>query len=208
MGRKLSLVLVGLLLLGVISACGQSEESQPTATPIPGWERFEGRGVELWLPESFEGGDLGKDVDVIAQNLRRFAPDSEQIAQMIEQNPEMYALWAFDTEVGDQGFLTNAAVTTEKVMSSITLDVYLDAALKQFPAWLRMMERDIVDIGDYQAGRLLIEFDMVGIEGQEVMYAIKDGNTMWVITYATGADEWEERFRDFEQSASTFKVLP
>ncbi len=208
MGRKLSLVLVGLLLLGVISACGQSEESQPTATPIPGWERFEGRGVELWLPESFEGGDLGKDVDVIAQNLRRFAPDSEQIAQMIEQNPEMYALWAFDTEVGDQGFLTNAAVTTEKVMSSITLDVYLDAALKQFPAWLRMMERDIVDIGDYQAGRLLIEFDMVGIEGQEVMYAIKDGNTMWVITYATGADEWEERFPDFEQSASTFKVLP
>ena len=28
----------------------------PTPTAIPGWEKFSGGGIELWMPESFEGG--------------------------------------------------------------------------------------------------------------------------------------------------------
>jgi len=208
MNRQKCIVLICLLLLGAMSGCDQGATIEPTATPIPGWTKFEGGGVELWLPESFVGGDLSKDVGVIADMLRRFAPDSEQIAQMIEQNPSMYALWAFDSEVGELGFLTNMAVTTEQVLSAVTMDVYMDAALAQFPDWLQVLDRDIVPLGDHQAGRLVLEFSMAGVEGKEVMYAIKDDNTMWVITFATGKEEFEERLPVFEQSALTFKIQP
>ena len=208
MNGKRCIVLICLLLLGAMSGCGPAATSQPTATPIPGWEKFEGSGAELWLPESFEGGDLGKDVEVIAENLRRFAPDSEQIAQMIEQNPSMYIIWAFDTDIGDTGLLTNVTVATEKVLSAMTLDVYLDAVLKQFPDWLQVVERDIITLGDQQAGRLVVEFALAGVEVKEVMYAVKLDNSMWVITYATGAEEFEERLPVFEQSALTFKAQP
>lgn len=216
--NKRSAVYLCLLLLCVpLSGCGGEGEDrdlllrptpQPTATAIPGWEKFEGGGIELWLPESYEGGNLQEDLDVVVQNLRRLGPDYEQLAQVIEQNPSMYVIWAFDSEVGSPGFLTNATVTTEKVLSAMTLDTYLDAAVGQFPPGFDVRERDIVTLGDHQAGRLLIEFAIQGVRGSELLYAVKDGTTMWVITYATGADEFDERLPVFEQSALTFAVQP
>jgi hypothetical protein len=164
--------------------------------------------VELWLPASYEGGDLAEDVEVIVENLRRLGPDYEQIAQMIEQNPSMYAIWAFDSEVGDSGFLTNVTVTTEKVPSAVTLDTYLDAALKQLPAQFQVIKRDIITLADYQAGRLVLEFAIYGVAGKEVMYVVKDDNTMWVITFATAAKEFDQRLPAFEQSALTFGIQP
>jgi len=182
--------------------------SQPTATPIPGWEKFECDGVELWLPESYEGVDLSEEVGVIIENLRRLGPDFEQMAQMIEQNPSMYVVWAFDSEVGDSGSLTNVAVTTEKVLSAVTIDTYLDAASKQLPAQFQVVERDIVSLGNYRAGRLVIEATISGVASKVLMYAVKDGNTMWLIVFATGAEEFDQRLSVFEQSALTFAIQP
>lgn len=181
---------------------------QPTATPIPGWKKFEGGGVALWLPQSYEGGNLNKDIDLIVEGLRTLGPDFEQMAQMIEQNPTMYVIWAFDSEVGESGFLTNVAVTTERVLSAITLDTYLDAAVQHFPAQFQVVEREIVSLQDRQAGRLAIEFNVSGVVGREVLYVIKDDGTMWVITYATGAEEFAQRLPIFEQSALTFTIQP
>jgi hypothetical protein len=180
----------------------------PAATAIPGWEKFEARGVALWLPESYEGGNLEEDIDVIVGGLRGLGPDFEQMAQIIEQNPTLYVIWAFDSKVGDSGFLTNVTVTTEKVFSAMTIDTYLDAAVGQLPAQFQVVERDTVSLNGRQAGRLGIEFSISGVVGQEVMYVIKDDSTMWVITYATGAAEFEQRLPVFEQSASTFTIQP
>jgi hypothetical protein len=182
--------------------------SQPPATAIPGWEKFEGGGVELWLPASYEGGDLAEDLEVIVENLRRLGPDYEQMAQIVEQNPSMYAIWAFDSEVGDSGFLTNVAVTTEKVLSAVSLDTYLDAASNQLPAQFQVIERDIITLADYEAGRLVLEFAISGVSGKEVLYVVKDGNTMWVITFATALEEFAQRLPVFEQSALSFAVQP
>lgn len=200
-----------LLVCAMLTGCGEDkvhQPPQPTATPIPGWEKLEGGGVELWLPESYEGGNLSEDLEVIVENLRRLGPDFEQMAQIIEQNPSMYVIWAFDSNVGSSSSLTNAMVTTERVLSAITLDTYLDAALNQFPDAFQVQERDIVTLGDHQAGRLLIEFVVQGVPGKELMYTVKDGTTMWVITYATGADDFDARLPVFEQSALTFTIQP
>ena len=214
MRKRNRMMLICLLLLGTALGCGQAAPpqptatSQPTATPIPGWEKFEGGGVELWLPESYRGGDLAEDLEVIVEILRRLGPDLEPVAQMIEQNPSMYVIWAFDSEIGDSGFLTNVAVTTEKVLSAVTLDTYLDAAAEQLPAQFQVIERDIITLVDYQAGRLVLEFAISGVSGKEVLYVVKDGNTMWAMTFATAAEEFDRRLPVFEQSALTFAIQP
>lgn len=214
MNKRNRVLLVCLISLSTVLGCGQDRvlsptaTSEPTATPIPGWEKFEGGGVELWLPESYEGLSIDEDIDVVVERLRTFGPDFEQMAQTIEQNPSMYVIWAFDSEIGDSGFLTNVAVTTEKVLSAMTIDTYLDAALKQLPAAFQVVDRDIVSLNDHQAGRLVIEFAVPGVVGREVMYAVKDDNAMWVITYATGAEEFDQRLPFFEQSALTFAIQP
>ena len=212
MNRKYRITMMYLMLLVVVLGCGQLSTSepiattQPSATPIPGWEKFEGQGVELWLPESFEGGDLREDLEVIVERLRNLGPDFEPMAQMIEQNPSMYVIWVFDSEVGPSGFLTNVTITTERVLSAMTLDTYMDIALGQLPDHFQVMERGIVTLGDHQAGRVVVEFALYGVVAKELMYVIKDGTTIWAITYATGVEVFTERLPIFEQSALTFKT--
>jgi hypothetical protein len=220
MNKRNCVLLVCMLLLSSVLGCAQATTSQPAPTPEPtatseptatfvaGWEKFEGGGVELWLPETYEGGNPEQDIDVVVENLRKLGPDFERTAQMIEQNPTMFAIWAFDSQVGDSGVLTNVNVTTEKVLSAVTVDTYLDAASKQLPAAFQVVGRDGLSINGHPAGRLTVEFAVSGVAGKEVVYVVKDDTTIWAITYATGADEFDQRLPVFEQSALTFAIQP
>lgn len=220
MDKRYRILLILLLSLSIVLGCGQvtSPQSaevphptatlQPTATPILVWKKFESGGVELWLPESYVGGNLDEDIEFIAEKLKSLGPDFEQMAQIIEQNPSSYIIFAVDSRVGDSGFLTNMNITKEKVLSAINLDIYLEAMSKQLPAPFQVIERDIISLGNYQAGRLVVEFTINGRDGKSLMYVIQDGNTMWCIAFGTGAEEFDQRLPTFEQSALTFAIQP
>jgi hypothetical protein len=46
------------------------------------------------------------------------------------------------------------------------------------------------------------------LQAKEAMYVIKNNNTMWVITYATGISTFNILLPTFEQSINTFRVQP
>jgi hypothetical protein len=184
------------------------ETALPTLTPIPGWQKFEGGGAEIWLPSSFEGGNLDDDLEMIAERLRQLGPEYEQTARMLEQNPSAFALWVFDTQVGSSGFLTNMNITKERVFSGITLETYLDMAVNQLPEPFHVVDRSLVDLHYYQAGRIVVEFTISGVQGKEIFFSIQDENVIWNIIFATSKAEFEERLPTFEQSANTFYVKP
>lgn len=210
--KKYPPIITILVLIVVSLACNQVTGLLPTATlqptPIPGWEKFEGAGAELWLPESFEGGDLANDLDVIVNKLKSLGPDFEKTANTIEQNPSAVAIWAFDSNVGSSGSLTNMNVVKERVISAITLDTYMDATAKRLPASFEVTDRRKVRLEHYEAGQLVVQVELPSTKLKELLYVIKDKNIVWVITYATGMDEFEERLPTFEQSANTFKIQP
>jgi hypothetical protein len=116
-----------LVVVFVLSACGASqpdvgtlETAVPTFAPPEGWNKFEGEGIDVWLPNSYQGGNLEKDLDVIVGRLETLGPEYEQIIQTIKANPSLFVLWAFDTYIGDTGFLTNMNITHEEVVSAVT----------------------------------------------------------------------------------------
>lgn len=184
------------------------EESPPLAEDsLPeSWDKYEGRGVSLSLPSTFLGGNLEEDVELIAEELTNFGPEFEAIAQVIKQNPSLFALWVFDSEIGDSQFLTNVNITTEEVPSAVDLNMYLDLTVNQFPAEFSIVEREVVPFQDSEAGRLVIEFALAGTEGKELLYIIKQDNVIWAVTYATSAAEFDDRLPIFEQSIRTFAV--
>ena len=179
----------------------------PTPTAIPGWEKFSGGGIELWMPESFEGGDLANDLDVVVERLRSLGPEYEKLAETLEQNPSAIVLLVYDTKIGASGFLTNVNVVKEKVISAMTLDMYLESSSKQMASYgFRVNEQKIIQLDNYEAGRLVVQADALKAKG--AMYVIKDKNTMWVITYATGIAEFSARVPIFEKSANTINIQP
>ena len=189
-----------------------SPTSAPTyeypQTPAPGWVKLEGGGMEIWLPESYVGGNPAEDFDLIADALKGLGPEYESMAKAIEQNPDAYAIWAFDSEVGDSPYLTNMVVTTQESAGSIPLKTYMDLVENQFPDEFKVVEKDVLPLADYEAGRMVIDFSVNGIDGSELLYMIRDGKDLYMIVYATGADDFDKRLPSFEKSVRTFTIQP
>ena len=162
----------------------------------------------MWLPDTWVGGDVSKDLGVIIKRLRDLGPNFEGTAQMLEQNRSAFLFWAFDSKIGDSGFLTNVNVVTEQVPSTVSIDTYLDAAIKQLPSGFRAIERGLASIGGYEAGRIVLEASISGRQIKEVLYVIKRESTVWVVTYATSAEEFDKRLPAFEGSIRTFAARP
>lgn len=207
MGKRNRVLIGCLLLLGVVVGCGRPEAPQPEAPPIPGWEKFDGGRVALWLPQSFRGGPLrGKNLDAVVEGIRALGPDFEKAAQTIERNPSAFVIFAVDSRVGDSGTLTSMNVVAERVPSAVTVNTYVNIVAKKLSRKYQVVERGIVPLDHYEAGRLVVEIDVRGVSIKSVMYAVKDGSTIWALNYGTGASEFDQRLPAFEQSARSFAV--
>jgi len=170
--------------------------------PIPGWEKFSGKGIEIWLPESFQGGNTETDLPIIIEEMKQLGPEFEQIAQSMEQNASAFALFAFDEQVGDTDFLTNVNVVSEGVQAALTVDDYLNLVAQQLPEQIQVIEQEVVAPEGVDVGRFVLEFASLGTK--QLMYVVKEDTTIWTITFSTGINEFEERLPTFEKSAKTF----
>jgi hypothetical protein len=159
------------------------------------------------LPDSYIGGNIKDDLDVIVARLREQGPNLEPMAQSIEQNPDMYVIWAIDSKVGPSGFFSNVNVTTQQVLSTGSVNMYMDATEQQLPPEFKVVARDTLDLSGYNAGQMVIEFEMSGVQGKEIVYMLKDGSALWAITFAAAMDAYDQQFPIFELSAHTFRIV-
>lgn len=181
---------------------------QPTMTPIPGWKKFEATGIEIWLPESFVGGDLSEKLDLISEQAKTLGPEYESYIQTLLQNPSMFSLWAYDSDIGLSPYLTNLGITTDRLSYPVPLDTYVDESVSQLPGEMHLRERDRVTLNGREAQRLVVEIELPNATVMALMYLLMDGKTVWIITYTTAPDEFEHRLPVFEQSANTFNTVP
>jgi hypothetical protein len=152
------------------------------------------------------GGDPKEDLDLIVDGMRSLGPDFEEVARTVEQNPDVFVFWAFDSVVDGSGFLSNVNITTERVPSAMTLDTYMDTAVGQLPPQFRVVKQDRVSLDLYEAGRLEVEISVSGQKAKQLMYVFKEGKFVWLVIYSSSKG-WFEAFRPtFEQSIGTFRI--
>ena len=196
---------IGLLGLGHPPTLAQP--TAVTANPLAGWKAFQGNGIELWLPDTFRGGSpTAADAAILIQAIKTLGPEYAQIARLVEQNPRAFVLFAVDPTPNQAGGVTNVLVAAEKIPSLVTLEMYLSSMAQLLPAQIQILDRTIVSMKSYQAGRLVTQAQAPNITVKQLIYVIKQGDRIWTIGYSTGADEYTQRLPVFEQSIATFKT--
>ncbi len=204
-------VIVFALLLG---ACGGGAVTDAGGPPA-GWERFEGEGFEVYLPESYQGGGSPEDLAEVAQILRDAG--NETMAQAVEGGQDYILLYVVDTEVNNEfDFYTNLNVIREQnsAINDITIEEYADLTVSQLEGFsgVTIVESGPIDVPGFQAWRLVEELDAASLFGAEggtlsnVQYLLKSGDTVWVLTYTTESSEFDARLPIFEQSVRTFAM--
>lgn len=209
MSRRFGVLIGSLMLASIVVACGRAETSYPTVPPVLGWEKFEGNRAELWLPPSYEGGEpSGENLQMIVDGLRRLGPEFEPSAQVLEQHPSAFVVFAVDSEVGNSGTLTSMNVAVERVPYALNVDTYMDIVTKKMSRRYHVVEHGVVPLDQHEAGRLVSEIEIQGVHMKTVTYVVKDWSTMWILNYGTAADEFEQRLPVFEESARSFTYTP
>lgn len=189
------------------AADAAAEEPLPVEED-PDWSYFSAGDAGIWLPDSFIGGSLEDDLPLIADTLRAQGGDYAVLADMIEQNQSLFQLFAFDPSRGESGVLTNMNITRETVLSIFTTELYLDSVAGDLPEQFQIIEQKQVALpGIEDASRVVTSVAMPGAAAmKQALYAVKDGNTIWMITFTTGEPEFDDMLPIFERSAMSFSL--
>ncbi len=222
------LLLLSALILAALS-CGLPSGSAPAPTPGPpatpaiflppewtptpgpptpevpaDWQEFHAGRVHLWLPGSFEGGNVETELPKVVEALRMLGAEYADMAEYLEQNPGVFVLWVVDTVPGPSGRLSNINVTKEAVPETVSLEEYLDASVDLLPSDFQVVNREIVTLGDREAGKLVLSVSDATMHRMSVIYVIRDGAWFWNVTYASDADDFVASTPTWETSIHSF----
>src|SRR5687768_3168747 len=114
-------------------------------------------------------------------------------------------LIAFDSESPD-GFSTNVNILLQELPLTLTLEFYLDIAIPLFPPNLIVVENDTVEVSGREVVRLVITADFPAGSVKILQYSVIRDSQLWVVTYTTSVDDFEEMLPLFEASFETFET--
>lgn len=204
------LILVVLYLVLILTACTQSQQTiptpMPTITPIPGWHKISNEGFEIWLPESFIGGN-NLDADKIIEQMVKLGPEFEQQANSLKASKTSFLIFAFDKNKEDTGLITNMIVSKETVPGNISVIKYVETIGSRLSKPYEVIEKNSLSSGRYPIGILITRVNTPQIgEVSQVMYAIKNGGAVWSLVFTTPSSQFQERLQVFEEIAQTAYV--
>ena len=171
----------------------------PWTTPIPGWSVFITMGLELSLPQAYDG------------RLLRVPPEvqREENGSLLDESMVVYG-------TGDTGpwDLTSHS-SPKRTVRIARLKISADAELLPYTLVglgfydYRLDRPRRAPVGRYAGYRSVASGPaMDGSRLTKLIYWIDYRATYWVIVYSTPSEEFNTRLPTFEQSINTLTILP
>lgn len=185
---------------------------KPTAAPTQSadvpkdWKRFVGKGVAIQLPNTYTGNELGSDPQTLAKMLRNLGPDFEAGAQLFEQNPDILALIAVNIG-GNAGIPSSVIIVSIPMPVNFSVQMMLDATVSQLPKSATVTEKSIVQIGEYEAGRVILETRIGSLVSTQLQYYIISNNNLYLVGFTGTLSGPDSQLDEFEKSMKTFEIL-
>ncbi len=186
-------------------------DATPTPTNEAGavpkdWKRYVGKGVAIQLPNTYIGSELGSDPKALGTMLRALGPDFEAAAALLEQNPDILAFIAVNA--GGNGVAPSSVIVVSIPMPvKFSLNTLLEATVNQLPKGSRVIERSLVQLGDYEAGRMIVQTKVGSIVSNQLQYYIIQNNMLYLVGFTGTPDNFDSQLDSFEQSMKTFEIL-
>ncbi len=216
--------------LGLVISLSACEQKVPDvlASPPGGWVAIRGEGVALSLPMGFVGGNPGRELTEIQDQLGAIDPDSEKKLRAVSQNPTAVALVAFDTQGNNtQGNLasdtkisaaTNVNITSQSLPKNADIQALLEMGAKQITGkssealgGYQILQQQVTTLQEREIVKIIAT---TGIpeqnpQIQQLFYLVPDisHKKIWVITYTTLVQGFDRHLPIFEKSINTLQIF-
>ncbi len=214
---KILTVIICLFLAINLGACSK-EIPKIIGVPLPGWTAIKGEGVALFLPQSFVGGNPGRDLDKITEQLKALDPNYEQKLLGITQNPTAVALLAFDTQgfnnqkqgsTSNISIPTNINITSQTMPKDATLSSLMDNSSQQITKEYQVSEQKIITINQQEVAKIIATTSNSNPRIKQLFYLVPavDRKKFWVVTYTTFSKDFDRLLPMFSESIKTLQFL-
>lgn len=217
---KILTLIICLFLAINLVACNK-EIPKTIGVPLPGWIVIKGEGVTLFLPQSFVGGNPGRDLDKITEQLKAIDPSYEQKILGITQNPTAIALLAFDTQNNKDlannnsssttniPTLTNINITSQVIPKDATMISLVEQSSQQIAKSYQLSEHKVINIKQGEIGQIIAMIPNVNPPIKQLFYLVPsvDQKKVWLVTYTTTSKEFDRLLPMFRESIETLQIL-
>jgi hypothetical protein len=168
------------------------------------WRILEGDGFSLRAPMSWIGLDMdtGTLIDQIDQ-LESTTFDFEAMAQQAELLGDALMLFAINVDYSTFEFATNLNVVSVDMGISFPLSFIVETNVQQLTSQVRSIEGEVIDLNGEEVGRVYAEFDINGMNIRQVQFYLIRGTTLYVITFGTTKNLFDELEEEFHLIAET-----
>ncbi len=184
----------------------------PVSICLQGSVRLVGRGVDMCLPVSWEGGS-DERLDSVITLLKTMGSTGQQIGNLLDSTRSTTIFWAFDTQ--EASIATNVNVGNDP--ASMPVSQFMSGECQELPAYYQQqiggtaacLEEGVVSIGNYtDIGRVVIEETISGTDMKAIQYLVKQGDVFWEITFTTDPDRYSEALPIFEAAIASMNINP
>lgn len=208
------------LLLAACSTATQVTPVPPTNTPIPptntpilptsmptGTIVLEGGGISIQLPDTYFGGS-NENLDEVLQKLEDMGSDYENAANVLKENHDDYILFAYDSRIGSATNITNLLIGKLSLAEDITLESQVQDLFKSYEeAGGTDIQSKSCQYKDYECLEFQVTLATDRYNSKALQYLIKKGEDVYMLTFTTSIEEFDERYDEFSQAFNSFKVL-
>ncbi|WP_071187214.1 4-Cys prefix domain-containing protein [Trichormus sp. NMC-1] len=172
-------------------------DNENTYPQIPyGWKKFQGGGASLWLPPNWQTGDINEKLYEFMNKSGSHNPQMEQFAQLVQQNPSNFPIWAFEPNNPYSQSFNTVMVAHEKLPNQVNLELYM----RETAVNSTILGIETYSVKGHQVGRMIL----LGVNSKQLYYVIRDNETVWTVLFSCKKEQFEQNFPIFQTSINTF----
>lgn len=169
------------------------------------WRVLEGDGVSLRAPMSWLSMDMDAEaiVDQFDQ-LESSTLDFEALEGYLEMAGDSMVLFAINVEYSTFEFATSLNVLAVDMGMEMPLNLILQASILQLTEQVRNVDGEVIELNGEDVGRVYSDVDINGMNIRQVQFIFVRDTSLYVITFGTTKNLFDELEDEFHQIAATF----
>jgi predicted small lipoprotein YifL len=209
MKKKWSLLLVSCTLLLTISACNlpgllqTPPAPEPTPTPDLGMVWYQGDGIQVLLPDTYERRDAIQDLGGILNNLEQFAGQNSPLSALTNNLENNIAWWGEDT-AAPAVYPSQLLIVKNEALEGLPISL-INSGVKMFlgndP---NVLQTETLTLGPREVTRFTYGKENTGWSA----YVFKEQGLLWVVLFITPPANLAAQQDDIDYSVSSMIIEP
>lgn len=207
MKKNLSLIWVSCILLMTISACNlpglleRQPTPEPTPTPDLGMVWYQGDGMQILLPDTYEQRDAIQDLGGILTYLEQLAGQNSPLSALTDNLESNIAWWGEDTAAPAVS-PTQLLIVKNETLEGLPLSL-IKSGVKMFLG----NDADALQTSDLTMGKREVTRFTYGKENTGwSAYVFKEQGMLWVVLFITPPANLAAQQEDFDYSVSSMVI--